>query len=166
MKFKLFLRKSNANLWFPLLVPLLLLLLALSNQVYAVENEKSEFLSIASPVAILYDAPSLSAEKLYVANMNLPVEVVVKVEGWVKVRDSHGYLAWVESSNLSSKRFVIINVPVAGVHQTANHSSPLLYQAQQGVVLEWLEAVSGTWVKVQHQDGQVGYIRTDQIWGV
>lgn len=163
MKFKLFLGKCNVNIRLLLLVPLLL---ALSCQAYAVENEKSEFLSISSPVVILYDAPSLSAEKLYLANMNLPVEVVVKVEGWVKVRDSNGYLAWVESSNLSSKRFVIINVPVAGIYQTANHSSQLLYQAQQGVVLEWLEAASGAWLKVRHQDGQVGYIRTDQIWGV
>jgi SH3-like domain-containing protein len=163
MKFKLFVGKYNANPRFLLLV---FLLLVLPCQVYAVENEKSEFLSIASPVAILYDAPSLSAEKLYVANMNLPVEVVVKVEGWVKVRDSNGYLAWVESGNLSSKRFVIISVPVAGIYQSANHSSPLLYQAQQGVVLEWLETASGTWLKVRHQDGQVGYISTDQIWGV
>src|SRR5690606_12728066 len=103
MKFKLFLGKCNASLRFLILTPLLL---AISCQTYAVENKKSEFLSIASPVAILYDAPSLSAEKLYVASMNLPVEVVVKVEGWVKVRDSNGYLVWVESSNLSSKRFV------------------------------------------------------------
>lgn len=163
MKYRLIPDLRNIN---PAFLLVALLLWSYSPHAYAAENEKSEFLSIASPAAILYDAPSLSAEKLYVANINLPVEVLVKVEGWVKIRDSNGYLAWVESKNLSQRRFVIIKTPIAEIYQSADQTSTLIFQAQQGVVLEWLGAASDTWSKVQHQDGQVGYIRTDQIWGV
>ena len=113
----------------------------------------------------MYDAPSLKADKLYVASRHLPVEAVVKVEGWVKVRDSGGGLAWVEEKALSEKRYVIVTAPQAEVYQAANASSTLVFQAQQNVVMEQLEPAVNGWVKVRHRDGQTGYIRTQQIWG-
>src|SRR5690348_3660275 len=72
-----------------------------------------EFFSIKDNAVVMYDAPSLKADKLYVASRNLPVEAVVKVEGWVKVRDSGGTLAWVEEKELSDKRYVIVTAPQA-----------------------------------------------------
>ncbi len=161
------------SLWSPdryhlidLLFPLFMFLLFFSSPTAAQESAGSEFQSISNSAVILYDAPSRNAEKLYVAGENLPVEVVVKVEGWVKVRDSHGYLAWAESGNLSPKRFVIVNTSVASVYQSSNPASPLVFRAQQDVILEWLGNAAGGWAKVRHQEGQTGYIRTDQIWGV
>lgn len=124
-----------------------------------------EFFSIAENATVMYDAPSLKADKLYVASRHLPVEAVVKVEGWVKVRDSGGGLAWVEEKALSEKRYVIVTAPQAEVYQAANASSTLVFQAQQNVVMEQLEPAVNGWVKVRHRDGQTGYIRTQQIWG-
>ena len=66
-----------------------------------------EYFSIAENAVVLYDAPSLRADKLYVASIYLPVEVIVNVEGWAKVRDSSGSLAWVEKKALSQQRYVI-----------------------------------------------------------
>lgn len=124
-----------------------------------------EFFSIAENATVMYDAPSLKADKLYVASRHLPVEAVVKVEGWVKVRDSGGGLAWVEEKALSEKRYVIVTALQAEVYQAANASSTLVFQAQQNVVMEQLEPAVNGWVKVRHRDGQTGYIRTQQIWG-
>jgi SH3-like domain-containing protein len=124
-----------------------------------------EFFSINDNGVIMYDAPSLKAVKLYVASRNLPVEAVVKVEGWVKVRDSEGALAWVEEKGLSDKRHVIVTAPVADVYEAPNQNSTLLFQAQQGVIMEWLEPAGTGWVGVRHPDGQNGYVRTSQVWG-
>lgn len=124
-----------------------------------------EFFSITDNAAIMYDAPSLKADKLYVASRNLPVEAVVKIEGWVKVRDSGGGLAWVEEKALSQKRYVIVAAPQAEAYQAANASSALVFQAQQNVVMEQLEPAVNGWVKVRHRDGQIGYVRTQQVWG-
>ncbi|MBA2660018.1 MAG: hypothetical protein H0U72_10950 [Nitrosospira sp.] len=124
-----------------------------------------EFFSITDNATIMYDAPSLKADKLYVASRNLPVEAVVKVEGWVKVRDSGGSLAWVEEKALSQKRYVIVTAPQAEAYQGANTSSAPIFQAQQNVVLEQLEPAVNGWVKVRHRDGQIGYVRTQQVWG-
>jgi SH3-like domain-containing protein len=124
-----------------------------------------DFFSINENAAVMYDAPSLKAGKLYVANIHLPVEAVVKVEGWVKVRDSKGNLAWVEEKVLSEKRYVIVTVPLAEAYQAPNTNSPIVFKAQQDVVMEWLEPAANGWVKVRHRDGQTGYIRITQVWG-
>lgn len=124
-----------------------------------------DFFSIADNAAVMYDAPSLKAGKIFVASRHLPVEAIVKVEGWVKVRDSGGSLAWVEEKALSNKRYVIVTAPQAEAYQAADISSPLLFEAQQNVVMEWLEPAVNGWIKVRHRDGQSGYVRTHQVWG-
>lgn len=125
-----------------------------------------DFLSITDHAVIMYDAPSLKAEKLYVASRFLPVEAVVNVEDWVKVRDSGGVFAWVEKKSLSNKRYVIVTAPLADIFREADTSSDLLFQAEKDVVMEWLDSTGVGWVKVRHFDGQIGYVRINQVWGI
>ena len=124
-----------------------------------------EFRSVAENAAVLYDAPSAKARKLYVVNPGYPVEVVVVVEGWVKVRDASGELAWIESKHLTDRRTVMVKVPLAQVHQSADESAPVVFQAQQNVILELVDVVSGGWLRVRHRDGEVGFVKVEQVWG-
>ena len=140
---------------------LLVLLLSLNAHVGAA----LEYLSLADNAVIMYNAPSIKADKLYVASRHLPVEAVVRVEGWIKVRDSSGTLSWVEQKAISGKRFVVVIEQQAQVYQAADINSTLLFWAQKDVVFEWLENSSNGWVKVRHRNGQSGYVKTNQIWG-
>ena len=124
-----------------------------------------EFYSIAENATIMYDAPSLKSSKLYVASSQLPVEAVVNVEGWVKVRDSSGSMAWVETNALNSQRFVVVTVPMADIYQSADESTELIFQAEESVVMEWLDSNKPGWVRVRHRDGQSGYVKANQVWG-
>ena len=142
--------------------PFLLLLLALSFPAGALG---AEFRSVGDSAAILYDAPSAKAKKLYIVNQGYPVELVVSVEGWAKVRDANGDLTWIESKQLTDKRTVMVKAPLAQVHESASESAALVFQAQQNVILEVLEPAAGAWLRVRHQDGQAGFIKTAQVWG-
>ena len=51
-----------------------------------------EYRSLADRAAILYDAPSSRADRLFVASRNYPFEVLVKLDQWTKVRDANGGL--------------------------------------------------------------------------
>jgi SH3-like domain-containing protein len=135
----------------------------LSISSYAVAE--MEYFSIAENAAVMYDAPSLKADKLYVASLYLPVEAVVNVDGWVKVRDSSGSLAWVEKRMLSQQRYVVVIVPLADVYQSADTNSELIFQAEENIVLELLDSEHRGWVKVRHLSGQVGYVKINQVWG-
>jgi len=125
----------------------------------------ADFRSVAENAAVLYDAPSAKAKKLYVVSHGYPVEVLVVVEGWSKVRDAAGELTWIESKQLSDKRTVMVRMPLAQVREAADDNAPVAFQAQQNVLLELLEVASGGWLRVRHRDGQSGYVRVAQVWG-
>ena len=60
----------------------------------------AQFLSVGENAVILYDAPSRNAKPLYVVSRQYPLEVIVNLEAWVKVRDASGALTWVERKAL------------------------------------------------------------------
>jgi len=124
-----------------------------------------EFRSVAATAAVLYDAPSAKARKLYIVNQGYPLEVVVVVEGWVKVRDANGEFTWIDNKALTERRTVMIKVPVATVRQAASETAPVAFEAQQNVILELEDAGAGGWLKVKHRDGPSGYIRVLDVWG-
>lgn len=127
-------------------------------------SSAAEFKSVSENAAILYDAPSAKAKKLFVVSQGYPFEVVVVVEGWSKVRDAGGELTWIESRHLADRRTVLVKAPLAQVRETADDGAPVVFQAQQNVLLDLLE-VTGGWLRVRHRDGQAGFVRITQVWG-
>jgi SH3-like domain-containing protein len=125
-----------------------------------------EFRSIAENGTPMYDAPSVRSKKLFVASRLYPVEIVINIDNWVKVRDQAGDLAWVEKKALSEKRTVIATAPVADVRQAASDQAAVVFQVQQGVALDVAETPSSGWIKVRHADGLTGYVKISQIWGI
>jgi len=125
----------------------------------------ADFRSVAENAAVLYDAPSAKAKKLYVVSQGYPIEVVVVVEGWSKVRDANGELTWIESKQLSDKRTLLVKTPLAQVREAADDRAPVVFEAQQNVLLELQEVASGGWLRVRHRDGQSGFVKIAQVWG-
>lgn len=116
--------------------------------------------------ASAYDAPSAKAKPLFVVLAGTPVELVVGLEGWSKVRDSKGDLTWIEKKHLSEKRTVMVRIDRAQIRATADDKATLVFEAERDVVLELLEAAPGGWVKVKHRDGQAGFLKATQVWGL
>ena len=44
-------------------------------------------------------------------------------------------------------------------------NSELVFQAEENIVMEWLDSAVKGWVKVRHIDGQTGYVKINQVWG-
>lgn len=124
-----------------------------------------EYRSIAADRTVMYDSPSSHGKKLYLASRFYPVEIIVDLESFAKVRDVAGDLAWVEKKNLSGKHTVLVNVPLADVRKSPDANAALVFQAERSVVLEVIENAAGGWIKVRHEDGAVGYVRVSQVWG-
>lgn len=125
----------------------------------------ADFASVGDSTAILYDAPSLKAKKLFVVSRYLPLERVVSLDSWVKVRDSSGALAWIEKRALSNKRFVAVTMATAAMRQSPEESATLVAQVKRDVALELLESTGTGWLKVRHPDGETGYVKTTEVWG-
>jgi SH3-like domain-containing protein len=138
----------------------LVLCTALSLPAWAIEYRT------VGAATVLYDAPSQRGSKLFVIKRDTPVELVVSLEGWAKVRDAEGGLAWIEKKFLVEKRMVIVNASRAEIRQKADESAPLAFEAEKNVALDYLETAAGGWVKVHHRDGATGFVRANQIWGL
>ncbi len=125
----------------------------------------SDFRSLAEP-AILYDAPSKQGKPLFVIQRHTPVEVVVNIDRWTKVREPAGSLLWLERRVLSEKRTAIITAARADIRQRPDSAAPLAFEAVKDVVIELVDKPADGWVKVRHRDGSTGFIRVNQIWGL
>ena len=124
-----------------------------------------DYKSAAAP-AIVYDGPSDKARPIYILSRGTPVELVVAVERWAKVRDPAGELLWIERRLLADKRTLIVTAPTAQVRGEPIDSATVVFEASKDVVLEWVEPGPPGWVRVRHADGQSGFARITQLWGV
>ena len=126
----------------------------------------AEYRSVGDKPAILYDAPSAKADRLFAVTRYYPFEVLVKLDQWTKVRDGSGEVGWIENTALGDRAMAVVTVPLADVRAAPDPAAPLVFEAYKQVLLEVLEAPANGWVKVRHRDGQEGYIRTSHVWGV
>lgn len=125
-----------------------------------------EFKSVAAPKAILYDAPSGSAKKILLLSQGYPVEVIVNLGEWLKVRDAQGSISWVEAKQLSGKRTVMVIATNTEIRLAADATSNLLATLEKDVVLEVADAkLTNGWLKVKHRDGITGFILISSVWG-
>ena len=125
-----------------------------------------DYRSVVVPVAILYDSPSQKGKKLYLIKAQTPVEAVVRLEGWVKVRDAEGTLAWIEVANLAERRTLVVTAPHAEIRESDKAEAPVVATLDKWVVVDFVEAASPGWAKVRHRDGTTGFVRSTQVWGL
>ena len=135
--------------------------------VAALPSGAAEFRSLGERATVLYDAPSLKADRLFIASRFYPFEVLVKLDQWAKVRDANGEVAWVENKALGDRQTVMVTVPLADVRAGPSAQAPLVFEAYKQVLLEVVEPPNADgWLKVRHRDGQQGFIRAAHVWGV
>ena len=115
---------------------------------------------------ILYDAPSTLAGKVAIAGSGLPLEVIVELQNWVKVRDHSGRLTWVEKSVLNGTRSVMIKIESSAIRQRPRPDADIVFRAGRGVLLESTGEPDGFgWLPVKHADGRTGWLPAHEAWG-
>lgn len=124
-----------------------------------------EFRSVGDIAAILYDAPTQRGKKLFIAPRGMPFEVVVAIEGWLKVRDRAGDMAWIERRAVSERR-TVVSIATTQVRERADDAAPVVLEVAGDVVLEIAEPGAGAgWIRVRHRDGATGFVKVAQVWG-
>ncbi|MBI3146030.1 MAG: SH3 domain-containing protein [Pseudogulbenkiania sp.] len=125
-----------------------------------------EFRSIKETGVALYEAPALSAKKLFVVSRYYPVEVLTTQKEWSRVRDATGGIAWIPSAALSTQRMLLVVADKSEVRAAADATAPLRFAVPRDGVLELLEPPKAGWVKVRHRDGAEGFARITDLWGL
>jgi SH3-like domain-containing protein len=127
----------------------------------------------AEQPTVLYDGPSAKAKPLFLYGRDVPLELIVTLEGWAKVRDPQGAIGWVDRKALGDRRMLVVRTPVAEVRATPDESAPVVFRAERDVLLELGEPASSPsatsspgWVRVRHRDGASGFVRIAQVFGL
>lgn len=115
---------------------------------------------------IAFDSPSENGRRVLILNTGTPVEVISTETGWVRVREPGGSLNWVASAALSSQRTLLVTAERTQVRREAREDAPVVFEATRNVVLQLLEIPHLGWVKVRHADGDEGYVRVSEVWGL
>ena len=127
--------------------------------------QAAEYRSIAPSFAILYNAPTERARKMFIAPHGMPVERILDLDGWTKIRDAEGDLSWVATQALSDKRTVVVTAVRTSVLAAMTDTAPLMATADKGVLFDMTTPAQAGWVGVRHQDGTAGYVRSNEVWG-
>ena len=132
----------------------------------------ADFRATRDAATVLYDAPSAHAKPLFVYGRDVPVESLVSVGGWTKIRDASGTIGWMQNRSLSDKRMLVVRAPGADVRAAPEERASLAFRADRDVLLELAEPVASPqstatpgWVRVRHRDGETGYLRLAQVFG-
>ncbi|MEQ1515731.1 MAG: SH3 domain-containing protein [Usitatibacteraceae bacterium] len=124
------------------------------------------FAAIGDKPAILYDGLSTKATKIFILSRNHPVEILVKLDKWTKVRDAENTVGWMENAFVGDKRFVQVIGASAEIRLAPNANATIAFEAQRGVLLEPTGAATiDGWLPVRHREGQTGFVRVSQVWG-
>lgn len=129
-----------------------------------------DFKQTNEAATIGYEGPSSRATKQFIYSRGTPLEVLVSIEGWYKVRDSQGALVWIERRALGERANVQVkpNAP-ADVFASPDANSAVAFRVDAGVLLTLVAPPSpatGPFAQVRHRDGQAGFVRVDSIFGL
>ena len=143
--------------WFPLLF-----FCFISSFAYA------DFMSVNVDRAFLHEAPSGSTKKGFIVTKGYPLEVIVSLKEWKKVKDHEGLINWIKTSDLSSKRTVLNLKDNNSIYLEPSSESPRLAKVNESVTLELLdEKKIDDWVKVYSKVGDIeGFIKANDLWGI
>lgn len=127
--------------------------------------QAAEYRSIAPSFAILYNAPTERARKMFIAPHGMPVERILDLDGWTKIRDAEGDLSWVATQALSDRRTVVVTAVRTSILAAMSDAATLTATADKGVWFDMTVPAQAGWVGVRHQDGTAGYVRSAEVWG-
>ena len=67
----------------------------------------AEFIAVKTKKSILYEGPSESTSKEFIVTQSYPLQVLVKLKDWIKVRDHEGKISWIKAKDITRDRTVL-----------------------------------------------------------
>jgi SH3-like domain-containing protein len=141
----------------------LFILISFSHPCYSLD-----FVSIKSNKAILYEGPSETTKKEFIITKDYPLNVIVRLKDWIKVKDHLGKISWIQIENISKDRNVMTLKDNTNLFYKPSVESVHLAKIEKNVALKLLSPFSTNgWIQVKTLSQNIeGYIRTEDVWGL
>jgi len=125
-----------------------------------------ERLSVTAGIANIRSGPGTEYDVWWQVEQYHPFIIIEKKEDWYKIKDFENAEAWLHKSLLSKMETVITKIKKKGtcnIRSKPTTKSQILFTVEAGVPFKVLERKKN-WIKVEHTDGDVGWIYKILVW--
>ena len=120
-------------------------------------------MAVKGDVANIRAKPDADSDTLWQVEKYYPIVILEKKDSWYRFKDFDGDVGWIHSSLVDDTPTVIVKVNRANIRSGAGTQYDLLFDAERGTPFKVLEK-QGRWIKVEHADGDVGWIFNTLVW--
>jgi SH3-like domain-containing protein len=123
----------------------------------------SQRMAVKADIANIRARPDISADTLWQVEKYYPLLILDKKDAWYRFKDFEGDVGWIHESLVDKTPTVIVKVNRANIRADAGTQYDLVFDAEKGTPFKVLKK-KGRWIKVQHADGDTGWIFSSLIW--
>jgi len=140
------------------------LIATLAAPAVAQDRQTPYWASIAAGAAVMRTGPERNYPAMWVYHRrDLPVRVLQVSGAWRRIQEQDGTTGWMLATLLSARRTAIVIGTYRPIREERNDDSPLLWQAEPGVVGR-ISRCDGHWCRIQIGE-RIGYIAQSGLWG-
>ncbi len=119
--------------------------------------------TVTASIANMRSGPGTEYDVLWQVEQYHPVNIVKKKGDWYKIKDFENDVAWIHKSLLGKVQGVITIKGKCNIRSRATTKSNIVFTVEKGVPFKVL-AKEGSWLKIEHADGDVGWIFKTLVW--
>ena len=138
------------------------LLLVFLSAVYS-QIARAELLIVSVAKARVRYGPGSDFGTIWKLTAGYPLKRIGKKGDWIHVRDLENDKGWIHKTLVKKANVVVVARKIVNVRKGPGTNFAILMKCERGVVLKKLKMEKG-WLKVKHEDGEIGYIHPNLVW--
>ena len=123
----------------------------------------SERLAVTSRIANIRGGPGTTYDIIWKTEAYYPILVLKRQGKWIRFQDYEGDKGWIHGSLVGDLPTVITTRPVCNIRSGPGTKHDILFTVESGVPFKVLEK-KGSWLRVEHADGDQGWIHRSLVW--
>ena len=120
-------------------------------------------LSVGVQKANVRKGPGTEYPILWSVGKYYPADIIKTTGNWYQIKDFEGDVGWMHKSLLGKNPAVIVKARLANVRKGPGKNHSVLFRAEKGVTFKLLQK-KDSWLRVQHADGEIGWIYRKLVW--
>ena len=123
----------------------------------------AERLAVSAPVANIRSGPGTRHNVLWKVEKFFPVRIIEKSGEWYHFEDFEGDKGWVHQSLVRKIPTVVTKNDACNIRSGPGTNHKIIFTVEKGIPFKVLER-KGSWIHIEHADGDKGWIHKSLIW--
>lgn len=129
----------------------------------SVGSAAAERLAVKSNIANIRSGPGTQHEKIWQAEKYYPLAVQKRKGDWIQFKDFEGDTGWIHKSLVGKIDTVVTAKDKCNIRSGPGTKEDKIGSLDRGIPLKVVER-KGSWLKIEHADGDEGWIYKTLIW--